>query len=142
LLQNFDPSSPHNQFWFGDATTQDVYIQTFIIAKIGQLIESGRITYDCDSTDPSCGNGEFARAQGTDQEPWLRLCQPFWTTTSRADSQFEVLVHELSHYVDTLDFESGAADTHQLAVDYPAAASANADSYGYFFVCAPGICGE
>jgi hypothetical protein len=54
----------------------------------------------------------------------------------------ETLVHELSHFKDTTDNHYFVGPCHQAALTSPDDASTNADNFGYFYVCQPGICGE
>jgi peptidyl-Lys metalloendopeptidase len=145
ILNNYDASSPHNQYWFGAGSFLDVDIQTSIIRGLQRAAASQNLSIRCNPSDPSCeGTGYLARAQGTDDEPSILVCSEFWNISpdEAADSQLETLVHELSHFMDTSDNHYGVDACRETALTSPDDASSNADNFGYFYVCQPGICGE
>ena len=79
ILNNYNPNSAHNQFWFGASSYLDVYIQTSIIRGLQGVAGSENLSIRCNPSDPSCaGAGYLARAQGTRDEPSILLCSEFW----------------------------------------------------------------
>jgi len=83
--------------------------------------------------DPPC----YAYVYQTDSTYRIHLCGKFWAApaSSGVDTQFGVLVHELSHFSTvgyTEDYQYGRTGCVNLAVSNPDLAVSNADNYEYF----------
>lgn len=127
---NLRSNAQRYKTWFG-AYTQTRYDKVKNnFDKIEDALDNKTITFDC-----SCNNSWYAYVYPT--QPYkIYLCNAFWSAPlTGTDSKAGVIVHETSHFnvvAATDDHVYGQSGSKQLAINDPAKAIENADSYEYF----------
>jgi len=119
------------QTWFGafDQGRYDTVVKTY--RDVSDTLLTETVTYDLSGSgcDPSWNAYSYAGGVHT-----VWTCSGFWTMGPIAiDCQFSTTLHEWTHILDnTDDYAYGDTDCQNLAVNDPAKAVKNADSYENF----------
>lgn len=117
--------------WFGPFTEEN---HQQVLVTCQRLCNNiGEWTYDCSS----CTDNTLLGFVDQDRYGVMYLCPEFWGDIGDPDddSQFEVIIHEGTHFDEILgseDYYYGYANCLALAQENPTQAIDNADNYAYF----------
>ena len=130
--------------WFGvyDPTRYNTVKSNY--SAISSAMDTAGINFDCsDLNDPR--NGYYCDANTVayvfpDWPYEIYLCSYFWYYPVTGDfSQAGVIIHEMSHFYGTKDWDYGRPGSQSLASNIPSEAITNADNYRYFSENTPPI---
>lgn len=126
--------------WFGST---DVPAKQVMQARLDKTLELNKAMSE-GNFKPISGpyaKSAYAQVYPDDKQYTIQLGDPFWDAPATGqDSKAGVLTHEMSHFTDvggTDDFEYGANECKQLAIDDPSEALYNADNFEYYTEGAP-----
>ncbi len=132
--------------WFGNYSDENAEVVRESLKAIISAMRSGAVTLHCEQpTDYGCNDGEYAWVYP--HRPFeVRLCPRFFDLPPltalqpgqrRSDygTREGTMVHEISHFLrvaNTYDHCYSRRECREMALDDPALAIENADSYQYY----------
>lgn len=126
------PTGPRFMHWFNAQTEQQQLTVVFVLETMRLLLENIDFTYSCET---SCGGNAVAWVNGNDPHV-VHLCPSFWDRDN--NGRLNVLAHELSHWVGTID-DPRPLTPSDLALEDPAAAVISGKNYGYYVMNRDGL---